>query len=81
LATKVQAIPEANAEFGFHVLKHTDRTGPPSYTVAVWEEKHMRALCHLKPLPSALASIARELGEQNDSPVKELLDMLAQHHQ
>ena len=50
-----------NPEFQLHVLKHMRENRPPAYTIAVWEPKCLRALCHITPLADALQALGREL--------------------
>jgi hypothetical protein len=51
----------SNPEFQLHVLKHLREQRPPVYTIAIWEQECLRALCHVMPLADALQVLGGEL--------------------
>jgi hypothetical protein len=51
-----------NAEFGLHVLKrHTPGKQEDRYTIGVWEEDVLVAICHDARLEPALVALRREM--------------------
>jgi hypothetical protein len=53
---------DANAEFGLHVLKRrTPGKQEDRYTIGVWEDDVLLAICHDACLDSALVAIRREM--------------------
>lgn len=51
----------SNQQFTFHVLQHRRENAEPRYTLSVWEEKQLRAICHVSSLSGALLALSSEL--------------------
>jgi hypothetical protein len=64
-----------NKEFAVHFLKH--RAGgrrANRYTVAVWEQQQLRAICHVAPIDRALAALRREMESAGERTLEKAED-------
>ncbi len=50
-------------EFNFHVMEHRRESEEPRFTVSVWENTLLRAVCHCRSLSGALLAISGELND------------------
>jgi len=60
-ATTICRSAASTREFNFHVMEHRRGSEESRFTVSVWENTHLRAICHCCSLSGALLAISGEL--------------------
>lgn len=63
------ALTPGNQQFTLHILQHRRENAAPRYTLSVWEETQLRAICHVSSLSGALLALSGELESATSSQV------------
>lgn len=67
--SRTSALTGNNQQFTVHILQHQRENEAPRYTVSVWEESQLRAICHVSSLSGALLALSGELESTTPSQV------------